>query len=404
MPPPARWAPDNGLVTTTTPRVLSRRALNRALLARQHLLERSSMPPLAMAEHLVGLQAQNPLDPYIALWSRLHGFEPATLAGAIERREAVRMGMLRTTLHLMTAEDALTLWPVFNDVLRRAWRSSPFRKLLDGVDVDAVIAAGRDVLEAEPRTNAALGRALAERWPDADVASLGYAARFLLPIVQLPPRGLWGRASQPAPVWTTLEAWLGRPLPAAGNLERLIVRYLGAFGPAAPADARTWSWLTGLREPFERLRPGLRTFRDEHGRELLDLPDAPRPDPDTPAPPRLLPEYDNVAPSHDDRSRIIADAAFGRLTGWVGTFTIDGFIRGQWKVNGSKDATTLVLEPFEPLADDVAAPLVAEAEQLLALHAPTTGDRRVVFGIARPAPADNRPGLGGGRRPPTRDA
>jgi hypothetical protein len=390
-------------VTTTTP-VLSRRALNRALLARQHLLERSSMPPLAMAEHLVGLQAQNPLDPYVALWARLDGFEPATLAAAIERREAVRMGMLRTTLHLLTAEDAVTLWPVFYDVLRRAWRSSPFRKLLDGLDVDAVLAAGRGVLEAEPRTTAALGRALAERWPDADPASLGYAARFLLPIVQVPPRGLWGRASQPAPVWTTLEAWLGRPLGPAGSLERLILRYLGAFGPAAPADARTWSWLTGLREPFERLRPDLRTFRDEHGRELFDLPDAPRPDPDTPAPPRLLPEYDNVALSHADRSRIIADAAFGRLTGWVGTFTVDGFIRGQWKVNGSKDATTLVLEPYEPLADDDAGPLVAEAERLLALHARTASDGSVVCGIARAAPTDGRPGIGGGRRQPTGDA
>jgi hypothetical protein len=383
-------------MAATTP-VLSTRALNRALLARQHLLRRSTLPPQAMVDHLVGLQAQNPLDPYIALWSRLEGFDPASVAQLIEERAAVRMGLLRTTLHLVTADDALTMWPVFADVLRRSWRSSPFRKALDGVDVDAVVAAARDSLAQQPQTTAELGRRLAGRWPAADAKSMSYAARFLLPIVQVPPRGLWGRATQPQAAWTTLEAWLGRPLPTERSLDALILRYLGAFGPASTADMRTWSWLTGLREVVERLRPQLVTFSDEQGRELFDLPDAPRPDPETPAPPRYLPEYDNVALSHDDRTRIIATSAFGRLTGWVGTFTVDGFIRGQWRTARSKESATLILEAFEPLAEADSELLAAEGERLLALQVPDLADRRLEFGIARAAAPDGSPGIGGTR-------
>ncbi len=382
-------------MTAASAPVLSTRALNRALLARQHLLEPSELRPAAMLEHLVGMQAQNPLDPYVALWSRLQGFDPAGVARLIEERAAVRIGLLRTTLHLVTADDALALWPVFADVLRRAWRSSPFRKALDGVDVEAVVAAARDSLALEAQTTAALGRVLAARWPDADPKSMSYAARFLLPIVQVPPRGLWGRSTQPQAAWTILDAWLGRPLPAGRSLEALVVRYLGAFGPATTADARTWSWLTGLREAFERLRPQLVTFRDEQGRELFDLPGAPRPDPETPAPPRFLPEYDNVALSHDDRRRIIARSAFGRLTGWVGTLTVDGFIRGQWRIDRSKGAATLVIEPFEELGKADAEALAAEGERLLAFQAPKVTARHLEFGIARPAAPEGSPSIGG---------
>jgi hypothetical protein len=260
-------------------------------------------------------------------------------------------------------------------------------------------------LEQEPRTTAALGRILAGEFatrpanPNGYAANpLAYAVRFLLPIVQVPPRGLWNVRTQPAPAWTTLEAWLGRPLPEAGSIDGLVLRYLAAFGPASPADARTWSWLTGLREVFERLRPQLVSFRDERGRELFDLPDAPRPSAETPAPPRFLPEYDNVALSHDGRSRILADSAVGRLTGWVGTFTSDGFVRGQWRVDrgtGSEPAR-LIVEPFEELTPDDGTALIAEGERLLAFHAPAAG-RRVEFGVARERAPEGSPSIGGSR-------
>ncbi|HEX2222550.1 MAG TPA: winged helix DNA-binding domain-containing protein, partial [Candidatus Limnocylindria bacterium] len=310
--------------------VLDRRALNRALLARQHLLRRASMPAERMTEHLVGMQAQNPLDPYVALWSRLERFDPQELSGLVERRRAVRLGLMRGTLHLVTDRDALALWPVMAPVMARSWASSQFRRGLDGVDVDVVVGAGRALLEGAPRTTSELGRLLREHSLDRDAASLGYAVRFLLPIVQVPPRGLWGRSGQPT--WTTLERWVGRPPDGDAAPDAALLRYLAAFGPANVADIRTWSWLTGLREVVERLRPRLVTFRDEVGRELFDLPDAPRPDPAMPAPTRFLPEYDNVLLSHADRSRILPDSALGRLTGWVGSFLVDGFVAGQWRI------------------------------------------------------------------------
>src|SRR4029077_16693460 len=210
------------------------------------------------------------------------------------------------------------------------WASSGFRKQLAGADIASLIDVSRGLLEEQPMTTSALGKRLNERWPALDPVPLGYVARFFLPIVQLPPRGVWGKTGRPT--WTTLEAWLDRRLGPDAALDETVLRYIGEFGPASAADIRTWSWLTGLREVIERLRPQLQTFRDESGRELFDLPDAPRPDPDTPAPPRFLPEYDNALLSHDDRSRVIADAAYGLITGWVGTFLIDGFVNGQWRI------------------------------------------------------------------------
>jgi hypothetical protein len=375
---------------------LDRRTLNRALLARQHLLARAGMSPLAMVEHLVGMQAQNPLDPYTALWSRLATFEPEKLAAAVTDRRAVRMGLLRTTLHLVTADDALAVYPVIRPVLARAWTSSPFIKLLPGADIEAILGESRRRLEAGPLTSSDLGKQLHEVWPQYAATPLAYAARFLLPTVQVPPRGVWGKTGRPS--WTTLEAWLGRPLVATLTPDALVLRYLAAYGPASVPDIRTWSWSTALREVVERLRPELVTFGDESGRELFDLPDAPRPSPDTPAPPRFLPEYDNIALSHDDRSRIIADSAFGKLTGWVGTFTVDGFIRGQWRIDEGKGRATLILQPFEELKPSDADDLDAEGERLLQFHAPAARDRRVEFGIAREPAPEGSPSLGGAGR------
>ena len=214
--------------------VLSRRTLNRTLLARQLLLERVRRPALDVVELLVGMQAQEPIDPYVGLWTRIDGFDPTELSRAIEEQQVVRMGLLRGTLHLVTARDALAQYPILADVMTRSWRSSPFAKRLVDVDLDAVVARARALLEERPMTPSELGAAMAPAWPDRDTTSLAYAARFLLPLVQVPPRGLWGRTGRPTN--TTAEAWLGASMEAAPSVEDLVLRYLAVFGPASVAD------------------------------------------------------------------------------------------------------------------------------------------------------------------------
>ncbi len=352
--------------------VLSRRALNRALLERQMLLRREALPVLDTVERLVGMQAQVPANPYIGLWTRLEGFRPQDLAQPISDRQAVRAPLLRTTIHLVTARDCLTLRPALQSVLERTLKNTAYGRGVVGMDTEALLATGRSLLEERPRTLTELGKLLAERWPEREPANLAYAIHYLLPLVQVPPRGLWRTSGQAT--WTTVEAWLSRPLDAAPSLEAMVLRYLAAFGPASVADVRTWSGLTGLREVVERLRPQLRTFRDEHGSELFDLPDAPRPDPGTPAPPRFLPEYDNVFLSHADRSRIIADDHRARLATknsvGPGPFLLDGFVRGTWKIDRQRTGTTLCLNPLEPLDAPDRTALEEEAARLLAFLAP----------------------------------
>jgi hypothetical protein len=366
--------------------VLTTRALNRALLGRQHLLARTSMPADAMIEHLVGMQAQVPANPYVALWSRLEGFEAAELEKLILERSAVRMSLLRTTLHLVTARDALRTRPVLQPVLGRGYASgSPFHKQLVGVDLDALTAAGRSLLDNEALTTAQLGKRLAERWPDRDPVSLAYAVRYLVPLVQIPPRGLWHRSGHPT--WRSLASWLGKEVDDSASPDDLVLRYLAAFGPASVQDIATWSWLTRVREVIGRLRPGLRLFHDEQGRELFDVEDGPLPEPETPAPVRFLPEYDNIALSHADRGRIIDPRTVGRITGYVGTFLIDGLIAGQWRLEARQDEHLLLLDPFVPLTDSDVAELTDEAARFLEWStlgkASPSSDRRVEFGVAR---------------------
>lgn len=355
--------------------LLTRRALNRTLLGRQLLLERVARPAESVIEHLVGMQAQEPPDPYLALWSRIEGFDPQELSTLIETRRAVRGSTLRTTLHLMTARDFLTLRPVLQDVLERAWRSSPFARDLVGLDLEEVVAAGRELVEAEPLTTAQLAKALAERWPDRVPNSLAYASRFLLPIVQVPPRGLWGKKA--APKATTAQVWLGQPLGTETAADGAVLRYLAAFGPATVADIRIWSWLTGLRAVVDRLRPRLRTFRDEVGRELFDVEDGLLVDPDVPAPIRLLPQYDNIFLSHDDRSRIL----FERMTVpdliWRGGILVDGFISGAWRIRREKRQATMTIELVTPVSSAQRGELEDEAARAFAFAAPEMETRDI---------------------------
>jgi hypothetical protein len=348
--------------------VLTLRALNRTLLERQLLLRRHELMVPKAVEHLVGMQAQEPPDPYVALWARLEGFHHEDLGRLIANRQMVRIGLMRTTIHLVTARDCLALRPVVQSVLERALSSTSFGRNVAGMDIEELLAAGRTLVEAKPLTSAELGPQLQRRWPDRDKVSLAQAVRFLLPMVQVPPRGIWGASARAT--HTTAERWLGRPLRRNTAPDRMVLRYLAAFGPATVGDMRTWSGLTGLREVFERLRSRLRTFRDERDRELFDVPDAPMSDPDTPAPPRFLPTYDNILLSHDDRSRIISTDDRKRLTddsydGNFGTVLVDGFVRATWKISRDRRAPTLVIRSLRPLSKRDTAAVNSEGARLL---------------------------------------
>jgi hypothetical protein len=368
---------------------LSLRAINRALLSRQLLLERPSLPAdepgraaqvIQTVEHLVGLQAQAPFPPYYGLHSRLDGFRPEDLAARITDRRVVRIALMRGTIHLVSARDCLPLRRLVQPVIERGMHNAHGR-YLTGVDAGELAAAGRALVESEPMTFSELGRALAGRWPHHRPADLAQAVRAFVPLVQVPPRAVWGQAGVPR--HTSAEHWLGLepagPGPsarqageAADELTELVRRYLGAFGPATVRDVAAWSRLTGLRAALERLRPSLVTFRDEHGAELFDLPDAPRPGGDVPAPVRLVADFDNLVLSHADRSRIISAENARRFypdNGVIpGPVLIDGFVAGMWRISRSRGTATLTIDLFGPMRERAA--LLTEAERVLGFCAP----------------------------------
>ncbi|WP_395575156.1 winged helix DNA-binding domain-containing protein [Streptomyces sp. BK79] len=346
---------------------LGTRALNRATLARQALLRRAPMSAEAAVAHLVGLQAQNVKPPYYALAARLDGFTPDDLSQAMADRRVARLVTLRSTIHTHTADDCLTLRPLVQAARDR--ELTAFRKGLVGVDLDRLAVIARELVEEEPRTMGRLREALLAEWPDADPRALSVAARCRLPLVQVTPRGLWGRSGQVE--LTTAEHWFGLPSRPAPAPDDTVLRYLAAFGPASVRDMQTWAGLTRLRDAFERLRPRLVTFRAPDGTELFDLPDAPRPDPDTPAPPRFLPEFDNLLLSHADRTRLVPPAYKGRT--WkknqaYRVLLVDGFVAGLWKTEDD----VLVVEPFARLTRAERDEVAAEGQRMLATTHPGT--------------------------------
>jgi hypothetical protein len=364
--------------------VLGPRALNRALLERQLLLRRADLTALQAIEHLAGMQAQAPNAPYVGLWTRLAGFRPDQLAALMTERTVVRTHLMRNTVHLVSARDGLAIRGLMQPFLARSFASSVFAPNLADVDLPVLLAAGRTLLLDRPRTRAELGQLLGERWPGRDPRSLAYAITNLVPTVQVPPRGIWGATGQAA--YAATETWLDGRQAAELSPDDLVLRYLAAFGPATVRDVQAWCGLTRLSEVTERLRPRLRTFRDADGRELFDLPDAPRPDPDTPAPPRFLPEYDNVLLSHADRGRIIP----GRrsvplppgLGGTTGTVLIDGFWQAIWKITRERGAASLRIEPFARLSAEQATALSSEGSRLLGFVAPDADTSHIEVGAA----------------------
>ncbi|GAA2719070.1 winged helix DNA-binding domain-containing protein [Actinocorallia aurantiaca] len=359
---------------TRLEKVLDRRRLNRALLRRQLLSERSKLGTEDALRHLLGLQSQQPIPPYFGLWSRVEGFAPEDLAGPLTERRAVRATLMRCTVHVVTADDCRRLRHVMGPVIDRQLYGNPGRaaELKKIPDLERLAEAARELL-AEPRGSKELGELLAERWPQCKPAELARIAQFVVPVVQTPPRGLWGRSSRPA--WAAVESWLGSPVDRTAEVGEVVCRYLAAFGPASVADMQKWSGLTGLTEICSRLE--LRTFRDEQGRLLYDVPDAPLPDEDAPAPVRFLAEYDNAILSHADRSRIIDDLHVAKViskNGIVkGTVLVDGFVAGVWKL----EKAALTVTPFAALSAMHAEEVEAEGHRLAAFAEPAARARSV---------------------------
>ena len=356
--------------------VLSLRALNRATLERQWLLERRPATALKAIHHLVGMQSQAPLAPYTGLWTRLVDFDPSELVDLMYARTAVRLSLMRGTIHLVTADDALGIYPLLREVHQRNLLSNQIiAPLRETVDLEALASAGRRLLTASPLGGSALGEALALEFPAHEPAALSRAVRDLLAGVQVPPRGIWGKGGQP--VTTTAEAWLGRPH-KPHSVDSLVLRYLGAFGPASVMDMQQWSGLTRLGEVFERLRPKLRSYVFEpNGRELFDLESIELPDPETPAPVRFLAEYDNLLISHADRTRVLSEdhrRQVFTVNGIVkGTILYDGFVIATWKGTVTRKAARLTIQSVERLSRAALPAIHAEADHLLNFLAPGAG-------------------------------
>jgi hypothetical protein len=381
------------------PQVLGRLALNRALLARQMLLHRDRLSASDAIERVVGMQAQAPNLPYVGLWARLEGFEHKELSQLVRSRRAVRTSLMRNTIHLVTTRDALRLKPLFQPLHERGFlRGSPWGRDLKTMNPDALLAAGREIMGVRPHTIAELAKLLAKRFPDQDALSLAYGVRYMLPMVFATPRGIW-QAGGPVSL-TTVEAWLGRSAGPPISPDDLVLRYLGAFGPASPADMRAWSGLA-MRSAFERLRPRLAVFRNEHAIELFDLPRAPRPAPETKAPVRFLPDYDNILLAHADRTRIMAAGQhlglFSSNGVMKGSVLVDGFVRAGWRPLAVKTETALVITPFdEPVRRHDRAAITDEGLRLLAFLEPGQKHRveyAEVKVAAMPLQATAAPGL-----------
>jgi hypothetical protein len=347
-------------------RTLGRRELGRALLARQMLLDRAPATPAAAVTRLVGMQAQAPYAPYFGLWCRLRAFDPADLAEALTTRRLVRIALMRSTIHLVEVADYAALRPWSRPALDRELNTA-FKKPLARLDLAAVADAGRALLATRHRTPKELGAALHERWPDRDPHALATVVRNLVPLVQVPPRAVWGAGGTTR--YATATDWTGIEPGDVPDAERIVLRYLGAFGPASVNDCQVWAGRTRLRAVFEALRPSLAVFRDERGVELFDLPDAPRPGGDVPAPVRFLPEFDNLLASHADRTRVLSEEARKRVAtrnGMYATLLVDGQVTGVWQLRDG----TLVVDPFRPLTPIERADVEDKAARLLAQAAP----------------------------------
>ncbi|UJW84026.1 winged helix DNA-binding domain-containing protein [Devosia sp. SL43] len=343
------------------PQMLTNRQLNRATLARQWMLERADIAIPDAIAFLLGLQAQTSGGPYQALWNRLRGFRHEDLTTLIVDKSLLRATSMRTTLHLHTAADMRAIRPVMQPVLDRTWQTT-FGKKIGGADRAEVHRHGVELLDQSPLTSGELGKRLAETWPAAEPLALAQVLHCSETLIQIPPTRIWGHGGPP--LLSRIETWAGTPVGPAIELPNLVLRYLAAYGPASVMDMQTWSGLTKLAPAFEAIADQLVTFEGEDGRVLYDLPDGPRPDPDTPAPVRFMPEYDNVWLGFADRYRIQPELARDRMVlvnGYVAAYTVDGLIAGNWTLKRNKGDIAITILPFRTLTKSETADVEAEA-------------------------------------------
>ena len=343
------------------------RELNRATLARQGLLERADVTPVAMIEQLLGLQAQEPKPPFIGLWTRIEGFDAGDLRKELLAGDIVRATLMRATLHLWSAADYRALRTALQPALDSAM-GGILKARGEGVVVDDTLAAARKLLaRGRKLTFDEIRDALSEQFPDVDHRALGYVSRTGLPLAMVPTDDPWGfpRDSQFRTV---------AKIDKQAATEELVRRYLSAFGPASPADMQVWSGVKGLKQVFEAIEDEL----DVIDGGMYDLPGAPRPDGDAPAPVRFLPAFDNMLLAHKDRTRIIDDEHRPRVVTKNlrihPTFLVDGFAAGMWSIKATKKKATLALEPFGKLTKGVQKELRDEGERLARFAEPDVAD------------------------------
>lgn len=349
-----------------TERVLCSRELNRALLARQFLLEQSRQSLTRTLERIAGLQTQYAPSGYLGLWSRLEDFRRPALTKSLEQKRVIQASLMRVTIHMVSARDYVLFAAGIRGASRKWWLNIQ-RHALEADDMKKVAALLRKHLEKGPLRRAELVKLLT----NAGFPRLAWSGAGLwLDMIRVPPSGTWERRR--ADLYGLAEGWVG-PLNAATEdegLEHLLTRYLRGFGPASLNDAANWAGLpvTKLRPVMERQR--LRRFRDEQGNELLDLPRAPLPDPDTPAPVRFLPTWDATLLVHARRTQILPEQ-YRKLVFHtknpqsVPTFLVDGAVAGTWRHEGGR----VELNPFASLSRSTMRELNEEAERLAAFHA-----------------------------------
>jgi len=344
--------------------ILTNRQLNRATLARQMLLERSGMSIADAVRFLGGLQAQQSNDPYIGLWSRLRGFTHEALTSLIVDRTLARATTMRGTLHLHTADDLVGFRALVQDYLMAMWRSG-FRKRFNGQDEVAVYREGMKLLKKGPTTIGAVGKALGERFPESDPLALAMMMQMRETLIQVPPTRVWGNGS--APLLERTETWIGKRKPTLRRVD-LVCRYLAAYGPASVKDMQIWCRLTKLSAEFKALETELMVFEGEDGRILYDLPEAPRPPADTPAPVRFLPLYDNAYLGYDNRRRMLTESDMKRINifeNFKPGVLVDGVISAGYVVSRKKDAARLEIEPYHKLTKAQVREVEAEGEAFL---------------------------------------
>ncbi|MCX6395638.1 MAG: winged helix DNA-binding domain-containing protein [Propionibacteriales bacterium] len=353
--------------------VLQTPTLTRTLWLRQQLVpgQRGVQHVPDVVAHLLGLQAQDNLPPYLSLAARIDGFSPADLSDRIEDRTLVRFFTMRGTVHLLTAHDALQLrgWvqPALDRQSATNQTSRPANHLTTA-ELEAIVAS---FLADGPRSLADIGTALGAVHPDVPEEALRHVTRERLPLLQVPPRGLWRRSG--GVVYAYADRYLGRPFVEA-DVEELVLRYLAAYGPATATDMTKWSLVTRLGPVFTAMAKADRLVRylDDKGRTLYDAPGAPIAD-DLTLPVTLLGTYDNVFLSHADRDRIAPDEVrkhwMGPNGGTGSTMFVDGLLAGLWRV----EAGRVVVEPFRQLAKRQSGQLRAEVERVEALLAVPAG-------------------------------